>query len=54
MHLANDQIERAAEALRNHIANRCDRGRPWEALPEQVRQKYRDEVKAVATALNPQ
>lgn len=51
MRLTEYQIEQAAEALRDHVANRSGRGRPWRSLPESMRQSYRDEVKAVINAL---
>jgi len=49
-----DQIEIAAQALRDHVAGRVadpKMRRPWKALPETLKQAYRDEVEIVAAAL---
>jgi hypothetical protein len=43
-------IERCAEALREHVANRSSRGRSWDELPAKLRQSCRDEARVVLVA----
>jgi hypothetical protein len=44
-------IEAGAKALQLVVANRSSRGRPWNALPESLRDGYRAEAKAVLQAV---
>jgi hypothetical protein len=39
------------EAIRNVCANRSGRGRPWQDLPEKMRQDYRAEAEAALQAV---
>jgi hypothetical protein len=46
------QVERAAAALRQVVADRSGRGRPWEALPPHIKAQYRAEALAVLDSLD--
>lgn len=46
------QVERAAAALRQVVANRSGRGRPWESLPPHIKAQYRAEALAVLDSLD--
>ncbi len=48
-----EQIEAAARAIRDVVANRSGRGRKWDALPDRVRDEYRAEAKAALAAAIP-
>jgi hypothetical protein len=52
MKLTQHQIERAAAALRQVVADRSGRGRLWEALPPHIKAQYRAEALAVIDSLD--
>jgi hypothetical protein len=49
--LTPSMIEAGARALQLVVANRSNRGKPWQALPENQKDSYRAEAKAVLRAV---
>lgn len=50
--ITDDQIEVAAKAIREVVANRSGKGCKWEALPRKVKESYRAEAQAALSAAN--
>ena len=48
--LTRAQIEAAAQAIRDRVAGRGFKPKPWHALPKTLRQSYREEAIAALEA----
>jgi hypothetical protein len=51
MTITPHMIEIGAQALRDVVGNRSNRGRPWRSLPESLQHSYRVEAEAVLRAV---
>jgi hypothetical protein len=48
--MTDEQVESAAQAIRQVFANRSGRGAPWCNLSEHIKNQYRDEARAAFAA----
>jgi malic enzyme len=50
MKITDAMVEAAASAIRDVVANRINKGRPWNSLPSKLRDDYRAEATAALRA----
>ena len=51
MKVSDDEVEIGAQALRAVVGARGNNPRPWAALPERLKECYREEARAVLVAV---
>lgn len=49
--VSDEEVEIGAQVLRQVVADRAGKGKPWPALLPAVKDQYREEVRAVLTAI---
>lgn len=49
--VTDEEVEYCAQILRQVVADRANKGKPWAALPDSLKDQYREEARAVLTAI---